>query len=154
SIVMVTIAVLAVDLATTQGWITNPGPESTPAEIELGSPALNFPSLPSVLAPWLPGGDKRLVPLPQPDGIMAQPMTFELVSGGKSAGVGRRGGATRRRQGYDRRASGSGAPFGGQPPATRRNERCAKHLGALPALSRRYGRQPAGLGACHGDTAR
>src|SRR5213595_2274192 len=64
SIVMVTIAVLAVDLATTQGWIANPG-------------------LPSVLAPWLPGGDKRLVPLPQPDGIMAQPMTFELVSGGK-----------------------------------------------------------------------
>ena len=83
SIVMVTIAVLAVDLATMQGWIANPGPASTPAEIELGSPALNFPSLPSVLAPWLPGGDKRLVPLPQPDGIMAQPMTFELVSSGK-----------------------------------------------------------------------
>src|SRR5437868_3638133 len=88
SIVMVTIAVLAVDLATTQGWITNPGPESTPAEIELGSPALNFPSLPSVLAPWLPGGDKRLVPLPQPDGIMAQPMRFELVSGGKLMATG------------------------------------------------------------------
>ncbi len=88
SIVMVTIAVLAVDLATTQGWIANPGPASTPAEIELGSPALNFPSLPSVLAPWLPGGDKRLVPLPQPDGIMAQPMTFELVSGGKLMATG------------------------------------------------------------------
>src|SRR5437763_15908980 len=73
SIVMVTIAVLAVDLATTQGGITNPGPESTPAEIALGSPALNLPSLPSDLAPWLPGGDRRLVPLPQPDGIRAQP---------------------------------------------------------------------------------
>src|SRR6266576_1678677 len=56
---MVTIAVLAVELATTQGWIANPGPASTPAEIELGSPALNFPSLPSVLAPWLPGGVER-----------------------------------------------------------------------------------------------
>src|SRR6266480_7559184 len=88
SIVMVTIAVLAVDLATMQRWIANPGPASTPAEIELGSPALNLPSLPSVLAPWLPGGDKRLVPLPQPDGIMAQPMTFELVSGGKLMATG------------------------------------------------------------------
>src|SRR5436190_1234828 len=85
---MVTVAVLAVDLATTQGWIADPGPASTPAEIELGSPALNLPSLPSVLAPWLPGGDKRLVPLPQPDGNMAQPMTFELVSGGKLMATG------------------------------------------------------------------
>ena len=83
SAVTITIVVLAVDLAGTQGWIANPSPAATPAEIELGSPALNFPSLPSVLAPWLPGGDKRLVPLPQPDGAMAQPMTFELVSGGK-----------------------------------------------------------------------
>src|SRR5258706_14996844 len=88
SVVIVTIAVLAVDLAGTQGWIANPSPAATPAEIEPGSPALNFPSLPSVLAPWLPGGDKRLVPLPQPDGPMAQPMTFELVSGGKLMATG------------------------------------------------------------------
>src|SRR5712672_1024779 len=88
SLVMVTIAVLAVDRAGTQGWIATPGPAATPAEIEVGSPALNFPSLPSVLAPWLPGGDKRLVPLPQPDGPMAQPMTFELVSGGKLMATG------------------------------------------------------------------
>src|SRR5260370_6138131 len=88
SVVMVTIAVLAVDLAGTQGWIANPGPTATPAEIELGSPALNLPSLPSVLAPWLPGGDKRLVPVRQPDGMMAQPMTFELVSGGKLMATG------------------------------------------------------------------
>jgi len=87
SVVMVTIAVLAVELAGTQGWIANSSPEATPAEIELGSPALNFPSLPSVLGPWLPG-DKRLVPLPQPDGAMAQPMTFELVSGGKLMATG------------------------------------------------------------------
>jgi hypothetical protein len=87
SVVMVTIAVLAVELAGTQGWIANSSPAATPAEIELGSPALNFPSLPSVLGPWLPG-DKRLVPLPQPDGAMAQPMTFELVSGGKLMATG------------------------------------------------------------------
>jgi len=87
SVVMVTIAVLAVELAGTQGWIANLSPAATPAEIELGSPALNFPGLPSVLGPWLPG-DKRLVPLPQPDGAMAQPMTFELVSGGKLMATG------------------------------------------------------------------
>ena len=55
SVVMVTIAVLAVELAGTQGWIANLSPAATPAEIELGSPALNFPGLPSVLGPWLPG---------------------------------------------------------------------------------------------------
>jgi hypothetical protein len=88
-IVTVTIAVLAVDLASMQGWIANPGPAAAPAEIELGSPALNLPGmLPSILAPLLPGGDKRLVPLPQPDGAMAQPMTFELVSGGKLMATG------------------------------------------------------------------
>ena len=87
SVVMVTIAVLAVNLATVQGWIANPGP-AAPAEIELGSPAPTLPSLPSVLAPWLPGGDKRLMPLPQPDGAMAKPMTFELVSGGKLMATG------------------------------------------------------------------
>jgi hypothetical protein len=88
SVVMVTIAVLAVNLATVQGWIANPGPAATPAEIELGSPAPTLPSLPSVLAPWLPGGDKRLMPLPQPEGAMAKPMTFELVSGGKLMATG------------------------------------------------------------------
>jgi hypothetical protein len=87
SVVMVTVAVLAVELAGTQGWIANLSPAATPDEIELGSPALNFPSLPSVLAPWLPG-DQRLVPLPQPDGATAQPMTFELVSGGKLMATG------------------------------------------------------------------
>src|SRR5258707_6657596 len=88
SLVMVTIAVLALDLAFTQGWIATPGPAATPAELGLGSPALTPPSLPSVLAPWLPGGDKRLMPLPQPDGAMAQPMTFELVSGGRFMATG------------------------------------------------------------------
>ena len=38
-------------------------------------------------------------------------------------------------------------------PAARRDERGAKYLRALPALSRRHGRQPAGLGARDGDAA-
>jgi hypothetical protein len=87
--VMVTIAVLAVDLATMQGWIADPDPAATPAEITPASPAPNLPGiLPSILAPLLPGGDKRLMPLPQPDGAMAKPMTFELVSGGRLMATG------------------------------------------------------------------
>ncbi len=87
STLMVTIAVLAADLAGMQGWTGNA--ETTPAEIREGSPALNLPSLvPSILAPLLPGGDKRLIPLPQPDGALARPMTFELVGGGKLMATG------------------------------------------------------------------
>jgi hypothetical protein len=82
SIVAVTIAALAADLATTNGWIGSPDPTLTPAETRQASPGLDLP-VPSILAPLLPGGDKRLTPLPQPDGAMAKPMTFELVGGGK-----------------------------------------------------------------------
>jgi hypothetical protein len=88
-IFMVTIAVLALDLASMQGWIADPQSAATLDEITQGSPAPNLPSmLPSILAPLLPGGDKRLMPLPQPDGAMARPMTFELVSGGKLMATG------------------------------------------------------------------
>jgi hypothetical protein len=88
-IVMVTIAALAADLATINGWIAGPYSAATPAEIDLGSPALNLPSMvPKILAPLLPGGDKRLMPLPQPDGALAKPMTFELLSGGKLMATG------------------------------------------------------------------
>ena len=83
----VAIAVLAVDLAGIQGWI--PDPAAAPAEVEEDSPALNFPSIvPSILAPLLPGGDKRLMPAPPPDGAMGQAMTFELVGGGKLIATG------------------------------------------------------------------
>jgi hypothetical protein len=68
SVVVVTIAVLAADLATTNGWISNPDPGLTPAEAWPASPELGWPNFPSILAPLLPGGDKRLVPLPQPEG--------------------------------------------------------------------------------------
>lgn len=86
----VTITVLAVDLAGMQGWIAAPDPAAAaPAEVREDSPALNFPSLlPSILSPLLPGGDKRLMPLPQPGGALAQPMTFELVGGGKLLATG------------------------------------------------------------------
>jgi hypothetical protein len=82
SIVGVTIAVLAVDLATTNGWIGNPDATLTPPETEQAAPEFELP-VPSILAPLLPGGDKRLVPLPQPQGALGKPMTFELVGDGK-----------------------------------------------------------------------
>src|ERR1700712_3065412 len=87
SAVAVTVTVLALDLASMQGWIGSPDPGAAPAE--KSSPALNLPSLvPAILAPLLPGGDKRLMPLPQPDGVLARPMTFDLVGEGKLIATG------------------------------------------------------------------
>ena len=86
--VTVTIAGLAVELARMQGWIVSPD-LAAPAEVREDSPTLNLPSMvPSILAPLLPGADKRLVPLPQPDGATAKPMTFDLVGGGKLMATG------------------------------------------------------------------
>jgi hypothetical protein len=85
SIVAVTIAALVADLATSNGWISAPDPTLSP--MEKVSPGLDLP-VPSILAPLLPGGDKRLTPLPQPDGAMAKPMTFELVGSGKLMATG------------------------------------------------------------------
>ena len=87
SIVAVTIAALAADLATSNGWIGAPDPGSSLTETRQASPGLDLP-VPSILTPWLPGGDKRLTPLPQPDGAMAKPMTFELVGGGRLMATG------------------------------------------------------------------
>jgi hypothetical protein len=89
SFLIVTVAVLAVDLASMQGWIVYPDPAVTPAEIQPSSPALNLPGiLPSVLAPLLPNSDRRLTPLPQPAGALAEPMTFDLVGGNKLLATG------------------------------------------------------------------
>jgi hypothetical protein len=89
SVFVVTIAVLAIDLAGMNGWGASADPVAVPAEIKQDSPALDQPgTMPSILAPLLPGGDKRLMPLPQPDGAMAKPMTFELVAGGKLMAIG------------------------------------------------------------------
>ena len=87
SVVAVTIAVLIADLATSNGWISAPDPGLSLTETRQTSPSLDLP-IPSVLAPWLPGGDKRLAPLPQPDGAMARPMTFELVGNGRLMATG------------------------------------------------------------------
>jgi hypothetical protein len=85
SIVVATIAALAADLASTSGWISAPDPAASP--MQRVSPGLDLP-VPAILAPWLPGGDKRLAPLPQPDGAMAKPMTFELVGSGRLIATG------------------------------------------------------------------
>jgi hypothetical protein len=89
SALLVTIAVLAVDLASINGWIVYSDPATAPTEISEDSPTPHLPGLvPSILAPLLPGGDKRLVPLPQPDGARAKPMTFDLVGGGRLMATG------------------------------------------------------------------
>jgi hypothetical protein len=87
SAVAVTIAALGADLATGNGWIGVPDPAPDPMETRQ-APEFNLPGVPSILAPLLPGGDKRLSPLPQPDGAMAKPMTFELVGGGRLLATG------------------------------------------------------------------
>src|SRR5713101_5968536 len=72
-VVTVTIAALAVDLAGMNGWGwgARPDPAATPAEIR---------DLPSIMP--------SILPPPPPDGPMAKPMTFELVSGGKLMATG------------------------------------------------------------------
>lgn len=84
-VVTVTIVVLALDLAGMNGLLSSP----EIAEVKPASPAIDLPTImPSVLAPWLPGSDKRQMPLPQPDGVLAKPMTFELVGGGRLMATG------------------------------------------------------------------
>jgi len=82
--VLVALSVLAVDLASINGWIIYPDPALAPVEIREDSPALTLPRLvPSIFGPLLPDGGKHLVPLPQPEGALAKPMTFELAGGGR-----------------------------------------------------------------------
>jgi hypothetical protein len=89
AIVAVTIAVLAGELAAQTGWIGKEDLDAVPAEIRQDlSTSVSPGRLPSILAPLLPGGDKRLMPLPQPDGALAQAMTFELVGGGRLMAAG------------------------------------------------------------------
>jgi hypothetical protein len=85
-----TVAVLALDLANPKGVMAWPDSAAAPPEISEPLPQLDLPSLvPSILAPLLPGGgDKRLVALPQPDGALARPMTFDLAGGGKLMATG------------------------------------------------------------------
>lgn len=87
TIVAITLAVLASDLATMNGWLTNP--DVAPAETRQAQPSLTLPAvLPAILLPLLPGGDRRTTLMPQPDGAMAKPMTFDLVGGGRLMATG------------------------------------------------------------------
>jgi hypothetical protein len=87
-VLTVTIVALTADLARMEGWTADPDAAAPPAEIGVDSPAFDPGTVPSILAPQLPDGDKRLIPLPQPGGAMAKPMTFELVGGGKLLATG------------------------------------------------------------------
>ncbi len=82
--VVVALGALALDLATMNGWMKPEDIGLTPAETT-ASPGLGVPA---ILAPLLPGPDRRGAPLPQPDGAMAKPMTFELVGGGRLMATG------------------------------------------------------------------
>jgi hypothetical protein len=89
AIVATTIAVLAGEFAAKTDWIGKEDLDAVPAEIRQDLSTPNSPGLlPSILAPLLPGGDKRLMALPQPDGALAQAMTFELVGGGRLMATG------------------------------------------------------------------
>lgn len=89
TVIVVTVAVLGVDLANMSGVMNNldsalPSPPTSAPSAPDTSPGI----IPSILAPLLPGGDRRLAPMPQPDGAMAKPMTFELVGGGRLMATG------------------------------------------------------------------
>jgi hypothetical protein len=89
AILAVTIAALAADLAAKTGWTGKEELDAAPAELKQDQrPSDSSGIVPSILAPLLPGGDKRLMPLPQPDGALAQTMTFELVGGGRLMATG------------------------------------------------------------------
>lgn len=86
SVVTVTAIVLVADLAGVNGWI---GAADPSAEVRQGAPSLDLPSvLPSMPMPATPDHDKRLTPRPPADGVMAKPMTFELVGGGRLIATG------------------------------------------------------------------
>lgn len=80
-----TVGALAYDLAGASGWLASADVAITPTEQRRASP-LDLTALPAVLSPWLPGD--RLAPLPQTDGALGRPMSFELGRGGRLDAVG------------------------------------------------------------------
>lgn len=79
---LVAVAVLALDLAGMNGLLGSVDPGTSPAET---TPRLGVPA---ILAPLLPGADRRGVPMPHADGTLARPMAFELVGGGRLMATG------------------------------------------------------------------
>jgi len=77
SIVVVTIVVLAGDLLELNDRLGSSGAASPPLDMQQDQPPA--PDAPSVLEPLM----KRLMPLPQGDRALEQPMQFELRSGGR-----------------------------------------------------------------------
>lgn len=88
SVIAITVAVLGADLAAGNGWISTPDPSLAAPDTQQVTPGPDLLSVPAVLAPWLPGGDRPVMPLPRPEGAMAKPMTFELVGGGRLMAAG------------------------------------------------------------------
>lgn len=84
-LVAVSIGALGFDLASANGWIA-PEEGAEPVLQREAAPR-GLPSLPDILTPWLPGRD-RLAPVPQPDGALGKPMSFELVGGNRLMAVG------------------------------------------------------------------
>lgn len=84
SVLVITVAVLATDLAGINGWI-NPSDEA--AVVRHDRPSLDLPSLPPSIEAT-PDHGKRLMPRPPADGAMGKPMTFELMAGGRLMATG------------------------------------------------------------------
>ena len=85
-VAIIFIALLA-DFGVLQGWIPETGATAVPDEIK-EIPSTSLPAMPSILAPLLPGGDKRLTPFPSLDSALGKPMTFDLVGGGRLMATG------------------------------------------------------------------
>lgn len=83
--VSVTIVVLALDLAGMNGLLKPGDAALSPAETKQATPGFEVPA---ILAPLLPGNDRRGVPMPSSDAALAKPMTFELVGGGRLMATG------------------------------------------------------------------
>lgn len=81
-VVIVTVAVLAFDLAGMNGLLRSDDAGTSPAET---TPGLQVPA---ILAPLLPGANRGGVPMPHADGTLAKPMAFELVGGGRLMATG------------------------------------------------------------------
>jgi hypothetical protein len=76
-ILMAAVIVLALDLARLNGWLDHPDASPQMSETQQDGPASEAPPLP-----------ERLVTLPQPDGVLASPISFELRGGGRLMATG------------------------------------------------------------------
>ncbi len=85
-VIAVTVTVLAADFAGMTGVTGDVDAALTRAD---DGAAPSAPGLiPSILGPLMPDGDRRLTPMPQSEGALGKPMTFELVGEGKLMATG------------------------------------------------------------------